>query len=135
MNTEYSDRKIKEIMSKVNGQGKLAEQAVMALLQRDPIFLQSLVEPYLDGIILHAIERARKASGLKEPKPSRELPKKVLPSKTSEKPTVSNNTMDNLMKAWAKEFEDNAPQPKPGAKKVSQSHIDVLTSMMKKKNS
>jgi hypothetical protein len=132
MSTEYSDRKIKEIMSKVNGQGKLAEQAVTVLLQRDPVFLQSLVHPYLDGIILHAIERARKATGIKEPKASKELPKRTLASKpAAQKPSVSNNTMDNLMKAWAKEFEDDAPQ-KPGAPKVSQNHIDVLKSLVKK---
>lgn len=115
-------------MSKVNGQGKLAEQAVTVLLQRDPIFLQSLVHPYLDGIVMHAIERARKATGIKEPKAVAPLPKKTL----APKPAVSSNMMDNLMKALAKGFEDQTPA-KPGAKKVSQNHIDVLTSLVKKK--
>jgi hypothetical protein len=130
MSTEYSDRKIREILSKTNGQGKLAEQAIAVLIQRDPGFLQDLVTPYLNGIILHAIERARKPTGLKEPKTTAPLPKKAATPKSA--PPVSTNTMDNLMKAWAKGFEQDEP-PKPGAKKVSQSHIDVLKSMVKKK--
>lgn len=130
MSTEYSDRKIKEIMAKVNGQAKLAEQAVLALAQRDPQFLFSLVQPYLNGIVSHGIDRARKSTGIKEPT-VQELPKKTASSKASPKP-VSGNTMDNLMKALAKGFDQDTPKQNAGTK-VSQNHIDVLKSMVKPK--
>lgn len=131
MSTEYSDRKIKEIMAKVNGQSKLAEQAIIALTQRDPQFLQSLVQPYLNGIILHGIERSRKSTGIKEPVVSKELPKKVMTPKSAPKP-VSSNTMDNLMKALAKGFDQDAPK-EASAGKVSQGHIDALKALIKPK--
>ena len=120
-------------MAKVNGQAKLAEQAILALAQRDPQFLHSLVTPYLNGIVAHGIERARKATGMKEPAASTNaLPKRTMSPRPAPKP-VSGNTMDNLMKALAKGFEDNSPSDAPpSTTKVSQNHIDVLKSMIKK---
>ena len=131
MSTEYSDSKIRDILSKANGQAKLAEQAINTLAQRDLAFLHSLVQPYLNGIVMHAIERARKPTGLKEPKAA-PLPKKAAAPKPSPQ-AFSGNTMDNLMKALAKGFEQNEQLKPAGAKKVSQNHIDVLKSMIKKK--
>ena len=137
MSNAYSDNKIKDILTKVNGQGKLAEQAIATLAQRDLPFLHALVQPYLSGIISHAIERARKSTGIKE-SPIDLLPKKAMTSKSpAPKSAVSNaavsgNTMDNLMKAWAKGFEQDQPTA-PGSAKVSQNHIDVLKSLVKKK--
>ena len=132
MSTEYSDRKIKEIMAKVNGQAKLAEQAVLALTQRDPQFLHSLVQPYLNGIILHGIERAKKATGIKEPAAQKEMQKKVIAARPAPKP-VSGNTMDNLMKALAKGLDQDTPKDAPGGK-VSQNHIDALKALIKPKS-
>lgn len=136
MSTEYSDQKIREILSKVNGQNKLAEQAILTLAQRDPQFLLSLVQPYLNGIVLHGIERANKSgkssgsTGLKTAAQATPLPRKTATTKPAAQP-VSGNTMNNLMKALAKGFEDTPPQPSD--KKVSQSHIDALQAMIKPK--
>ena len=131
-------------MAKVNGQSKLAEQAIHALTQRDPAFLHSLVEPYLNGIIAHAIDRTRKQTGIKEPVTSRvsapmqAAPKAASPAavkkpvKPAPEPVMSGNSLDGLMQAWAKGFDrntsgDKAPETKPG--KVSQSHLDALKAM------
>ncbi len=134
MSTEYSDRKIKEILTKVNGQTKLAEQAIATLAQRDPQFLHSLVFPYLNGIVLHGIERARKGTGLKDT-PSQELPKRTMtPKAPAPKPApMSGNTMDNLMKAWAKGFEKDAPTAPPSTASVSKSHLAAMNALIKKK--
>lgn len=132
MSTEYSDLRIKEILSKVNGQGKLAEQAVIALTQRDAMFLQSLVTPFLGGIIAHSIERNRKQSGIAVPPPIRQSP---LPKVAVKKPAASakqlpTTSMDEMMKAWAKKFEqtENA-EPVPAGQKVSQSHLDAMKAL------
>jgi hypothetical protein len=133
MSTEYSDRKIKEILTKVNGQAKLAEQAITTLAQRDLQFLHSLVFPYLNGIISHGIERARKSTGVKEPAQSSALPKRTMSSKPMPKPApMSGNTMDNLMKAWAKGFEKDAPAA-PSTAAVSKSHLAAMNALIKKK--
>ena len=133
MSTEYAERKTKEILIKVNGQAKLAEQAMRTLIQRDPAFLLSLVELYLSGIITHAIERARKPSGLKEPKPAAATSAKVLPKKPATAKAVTGNTMDSMMKAWAKSFEKDAPQANEPGKKVSANHLAAMHALIKKK--
>lgn len=132
MSTEYSDRKIKELLAKTNGQSKLAEQAIHTLAQRDLVFLHSLVQPYLNGIISHAIERAHKSTGIKKNVPS-PLPRKAVPQPpVAASKLMSGNAMDNLMKAWASKFETDEPQ-NTGCNKVSQNHIDVLKSLVKPK--
>lgn len=133
MSTEYADRLTKEILSKVNGQSKLAEQAMLTLVQRDPRFLQSLVTPYLGGIILHAIERAKKpnAKPMTAPQKQSDMPKvaarKVAPQ------NIPAKGMDGLMAAWAKSFEKDAPPPSKDGKKVSQGHLNALQALIKKK--
>lgn len=136
MKAEQADRKIKEILSKTHGQGKLAEQAIRTLIERDHTFLLSLVEPYLDGIILHGIERARKMTGLKEPaastqakKVSTALPKTHAKQKAGPE-SFSGSAVDGLMKAWAKKFDADMP-PEAGSKKVSQKHLDALNALVK----
>lgn len=139
MTAEHADRKIKEILTKVQGQGKLAEQAVRALAEKDHSFLLSLVEPYLNGVILHGIERARKSTGLKEPSASKQT-SQTLP-KTTVKPTAKKQTvqalptgdMDHLMKAWAKSFETGKATKEPG-QTVSQKHVDALKALVKNPN-
>lgn len=114
-------------MAKVNGQSKLAEQAIFALAQRDPLFLQSLVHPYLNGIVSHGIQRARKTTGIKEPALA---PRSMNASKAAAlKKVASGNLLDGLMKELAKGFETD----QPASKKVSQNHINAIQSLIKKK--
>ncbi len=134
MTPEQSDRKIKEILTKTNGQSKLAEQAIRALTEKDHGFLLSLVQPYLGGIILHGIERARKLSGIKEPvatsKPAKEVLPKVAAKSKSAEPSFTGNALDGLMKAWAKRFDDGKPA-EVGSKNVSQKHMDAMNALVK----
>lgn len=133
MSTEYSDRITKEILSKVNGQSKLAEQAMLTLVKRDPKFLLSLVDPYLNGIILHAIERAKKPlTKATASKQAAALPKTTV-RKTAAPQNISSKGMDGMMKAWAKSFEKDAPPPNKDGKKVSAAHIKALQALTKKK--
>lgn len=132
MTPEQADRKIKEILTKTHGQSKLAEQAIHQLIEKDHGFLLSLVQPYLNGIILHGIERARKSTGLREPagpKTAAPLPKTAAKPKAA--PQFSGNAVDGLMKAWAKKFENETPASEQGAKKVSQKHLDAMSALVK----
>lgn len=134
MSTEYADRVTKEVLAKVNGQAKLAEQAIRTLISRDPKFLQSLVTPYLDGIILHAIERARKpheAAMAKAPPKRTAAPiQKAAPKQAAAIPAKG---FDGLMAAWAKSFEKDAPPQTAGSKKVSATHLAAMQALIKKK--
>ncbi len=127
-----ADRKIREILEKAKGQAKLTEQAVRTLIERDHKFLLELVTPYLDGIIAHSIDRARKGTGLAEPpapKKPEPLPKVVKKSKAPTKP-ASSGGLDGLLDAWAKKFETDE-KPSNG-KKVSERHIDAIKALSKK---
>lgn len=132
MTTEYAARKTREILAKANGQAKLAEQAMTTLLQRDHAFLLSLVQPYLSGIITHAIERARKPSGLKEPVAKTPAAPKAPAPRPAVKP-VSGGGMDAMMKAWAKSFDKDAAPAKADGKKVSADHLAAMQALIKKK--
>jgi len=137
MTAEHADRKIKEILAKTHGQGKVAEQAIRTLIEKDHAFLLSLVQPYLNGIILHGIERARKATGLKDPAATAKaaaktapLPKTAAKQKANAEAAFSGSAVDGLMKAWAKKFESEAPQTNE-PKKVSQKHLDAMSALVK----
>ena len=133
MTSENIDRKIKEILTKTQGQSKLAEQAVRSLAEKDHTFLMGLVQPYLSGIILHGIERARKATGIKEPVAAKTSAKSGPLPKTAAKAKpageFSGSAVDGLMKAWAKKFDGDTPAP--SNKKVSQKHLDAMNALVK----
>jgi hypothetical protein len=127
-----SDQKIRDILSKAKGQTKLTEQAVRTLIERDHKFLLELVTPYLDGIIAHSIDRARKATGLAEPK-IEPLPKTLRKSKPAPAPAAKplpEGGLDSLLSAWAKKFDTDE---KPASKKASAQHIDAIRALSKKK--
>ncbi len=133
MTTEYADRKIKDILTKAKGNGKLTEQAVMTLIERDHKFLLSLTQPYLSGVVAHAIGRGRKQTNIKEPAPT--LIKTPTKAKTpAVKPmpvrNVPRGSIDKALDAWAKKFETT--DEKPAAKKVSQKHLDAMSALVKK---
>lgn len=134
MSTEYADRITKEILAKVNGQSKLAEQAILTLVKRDPQFLLSLVDPYLNGIILHAIERAKKPTSASVAKTSKTALPKTLRKPVATPQNIPAKGLDGMMKAWAKSFEKDAPPPSKDGKKVSADHIKALQALVKKKN-
>ena len=129
------DRKIKDILAKAKGQAKLTDQAVRTLIERDHKFLLELVTPYLDGIIAHSIDRARKATGIAEPtapvhkKKPEPLPKVVKKAKAPAK-SLPAGGLDGLLDAWAKKF-DVEEKPTNG-KKVSSRHIDAIKAISKK---
>src|SRR4051812_20798505 len=109
MSTEYADRKVKDILTKAKGNAKLTEQAVLTLIGRDHKFLLSMTEPYLSGIIAHAIERGRKQGNVKttQPTPTAKtspLLQKPKP-KTAARPISAEGSLDKALKAWAEGFD------------------------------
>lgn len=132
MSTEYSERRVCEILLKANGQSKLAEQAVHNLIARDPQFLLSLTQPYLNRIIAHAIDRARKGTNTTEPA-KKPLPKRTMASasKPAARP-ISGNAMDGVMALLAKQFEKKSGDaPAQGKSKVSQNHLKAMQALIR----
>ena len=136
MSTEYADRKVKDILTKAKGNAKLTEQAVLTLIERDQKFLLSLTEPYLSGIIAHAIERGRKQANIKTttipaPKTSPLLQK---PAKSKTKAPSTEGSLDKALKAWAEGFDKTESKEKPKTTgKVSQKHMDAMNALVSKK--
>ena len=57
-------RRIKEILSIAKNDEPQAERLILSLIERDPAFLRQLVDPYLKGIMVHAISIARNEQGM-----------------------------------------------------------------------
>lgn len=131
MTKEYAAQKTKEIMIKVQGQSKLAEQALLSLAQKDHAFLFSLVQPYLNGIITHAIERARGRS--ESPRKPEAATPKTAPKRPATARPMPATGMDNVMAAWAKSFEQGQAPQKAEGQKVSSEHLNAMQALIKKK--
>ena len=128
------DRKIKEILDRAKGQVKLTETAVRTLIERDPKFTLALVAPYLDGIIAHAIERARKQIGTTEAAPQAKKPlAKTAPIKTKPiSPAQTSGTMDGLLNALARKFDAEPAEKNASGTNVSDAHIQAMNALVKK---
>jgi hypothetical protein len=135
-----SHARIQEILRKTDGQTKLTEQAIRQLITRDHDFLQGLVDPYISGIIAHAIERARKTPAVKRQtpretsyttnkEPVREpLPKKIVKARNTK--TLGNDQLSGVLDALADQFAQDQNHKKPA--KASDAHIKTMQSLAKK---
>jgi hypothetical protein len=137
MSTEYADRKVKDILTKAKGNAKLTEQAILTLIERDQKFLLSLTEPYLSGIIAHAIERGRKQANIKLTQPAPLKPSPLLTKtpkgKVAVKP-LAESSLDKALKVWAEGFDKTEIKDRPKTNsKVSQKHMDAMNALVSKK--
>lgn len=127
--TVNAQHKVQEIFQKSGGQSKVTETAIRTLIARDHTFLLGLVEPYLHGIIAHAIERARKEPVKKAPPvmPQQPLPKKIVKAKTL-KP-VKNDALGNILDTMAQKFSDSQTSKKPA--QASKAHVSTMQALAK----
>jgi hypothetical protein len=132
MKNAQSHHKVQEILQKTNGQVKTAEAAIRTLIERDHTFLLGLVEPYLSGIIGHAIERARKLPPARMPldfgDKAEPLPKKIIKPRTKKMP--ENDALGNVLDAMAQKFSASQGQKKP--EKASAQHVTSLQALATK---
>ncbi len=132
MKAAQTHQKIQEILQKTNGQVKLTESAIRTLIERDHAFVLGLVEPYLSGIIGHAIERARKLPPARVPiefgDKTEPLPKKIIKPKA--KKTTENDALGGVLDALAQKFSATQNQKRP--EKASQQHVDSMQALAKK---
>lgn len=134
---KYALEASKAALRKAGGNKKQAELILRQQVAKDPDLLLGLSEPYLNGILSHALQRAAKGLPLsdqpvqekvKKPEP---LPKQHIRDIRRKKPTkhIPKKGMDGLIKALAGTVEKkdkNAPKAK-----ASQAHIDAITQMAK----
>ena len=125
-----AQHRIHEILHKSGGQVKVTETAVRALAARDHTFLLALVEPYLHGIIAHAIERARKEPPRRPPltRDLEPLPKKTVKAKNK---SVSADVLKGVLDTMAERFSEDAP-PAVKTKQASAAHIQSMQALAKK---
>jgi len=74
MSSSYADRKLDQALAETGGSPTAARRLVLSWASRDPKLLQELVQPFLGGIIGHAVDRAiREAPRRAAPRPAGDL--------------------------------------------------------------
>ena len=130
---KHALNEIKNALTRSGGNAKQAESLIREQIKKDPTLLFGLTEPYLGGILTHAIQRAAKGMPISDVPDTSEktkpLPKTPLSKIRPTKPKpISRGGMDGLVKALAGNVGKDGKQEK---KKPSQAHVDAIKQMAK----
>jgi hypothetical protein len=60
MSSSYAERKLEQALLECGGSPSVARRLVMSWASKDPRLLQELAQPFLTGIVGHAVDRAIK---------------------------------------------------------------------------
>jgi hypothetical protein len=105
--------RVKEVLAIANGNKAEAARILKQLIEREPKFLRELVDPFLPGIIAHALG----GGGARAPSPAQnQPPKKLDPAQLSD-----------VMKTLGKQLGESEPEARPAA---SANHANALQAMM-----
>jgi hypothetical protein len=112
MLSSSAQTRIKEVLGIAKGNRAEAERILKQLIDREPKFLRELVDPFLPGIIAHALGGgAMRPVGVSE-----RAPKKLDTSQLSD-----------VMKTLGKQLGESSPETRPAA---SANHTNALQAMM-----
>ena len=105
--------RVKEVLAIANGNRAEAERILKQLIEREPKFLRELVDPFLPGIIAHALGggATRSASTAQA-----QAPKKLDTAQLSD-----------VMKTLGKQLGESSTETRPAA---SANHANALQAMM-----
>jgi len=130
MSREYAEGRIREALKLHKGNATKARQQVTAWTFEDPKLLQALARPHLTGIIAYAVDRVINHSG-EEQAEEPQIPE--MPQALNMAPdTFGREILKALSSSNTAVFgrENSAPS---GRKQASQSHIDAMKNLAKKK--
>jgi hypothetical protein len=103
--------RVKEVLAIAHGNRAEAERILRQLIEREPKFLRELVDPFLPGIIAHAL-----GGGTKRPEPAASTSKKLETAQLSD-----------VMKKLGKELGEGITATRPAA---SANHASALQTMI-----
>jgi hypothetical protein len=130
MSREYAEGRIREALKLHKGNATKARQQITAWTFEDPKLLQALARPHLTGIIAYAVDRVINHSG-EEQAEEPQIP---------DMPQALNMAPDTFGREILKALSSNNTSVfgrenivPSGRKQASQSHIDAMKNIAKKK--
>jgi hypothetical protein len=119
MSSSYAERKLVEAIAEAGGSPTAARRLVLAWAARDPRLLQELTQPFLTGIVGHAVDRAiRTMPKVRKPQPAGSL---------------GASALDGVIRALSENFaHSDRPQAEEAARPAaSAAHADVIRGLAK----
>jgi hypothetical protein len=112
MSRSYADRKLAEALAEAGGSPGVARRIVLEWAGRDERLLKELVQPFIQGIVGHAVERAGRAAA---PRPSA-MTQPPRPSVAAQPPRpLAPSVLDGVIRTLGRNFADAAGGAQPGA--------------------
>ena len=130
MSREYAEKRIREALKQAKGNATKARQLIMGWTSEDARLLQALAKPHLTGIVAHAINHViYHQDDEEEPE---EIP--ATPQSLNMEPdTFGKEILRALQSSDTARFGRESAAPPAKRPKASQSHIDALKQIAKKK--
>ncbi len=131
MSREYAESRIREALKLAKGNSTKARQQIMAWTFEDARLLQALARPHLTGIVAHAINRVvyhqDMVEGDEEDIPEAPQSLDMAPD------TFGKEILQALQSTNTAQFGRESAVPPVGRKQASQSHIDAMKQIARKK--
>ncbi|HLG87800.1 MAG TPA: hypothetical protein VKZ79_11470 [Alphaproteobacteria bacterium] len=114
MSSSYAERKLEQALLECGGSPSVARRLVMGWASKDPRLLQELAQPFLTGIVGHAVDRAikRQPKGRPQPKPG----------------ALGTAALDGIIRALGQNFDRGDPVR---AEPSCAAHADVIRGLAK----
>jgi len=120
MSSSYAERKLQEALLESGGSPAAARRLVMGWAARDSRLLQELAQPFLTGIVGHAVDRV-----------IRRMPKAQ--SRRSAAGSLGGSALDGVIRALGENFarSDDPVADLPARPAASAAHADVIRGLAK----
>lgn len=128
MSRIYSMNKVRQALHDANGDTKVASHAILELCVNDPNFLLGITEPFLRGIIGHALTQATK-------KTEEDTPKVLNVEELSHSTGLGMDIVKSMVSDGGHKFgtQDRSRSTLGKRPKASQSHVDALKAFIGQK--
>ena len=104
--------RVKEVLGIAHGNRAEAERILKQLIEREPKFLRELVDPFLPGIIAHALGSGASRQGAASQQPTKKL---------------DTAQLSDVMKTLGRQLGESSTEVRPAA---SANHANALQAMM-----
>lgn len=130
MSREYAEKRIREALKQAKGSATKARQLIIGWCNEDTKLLQALAKPHLTGIVAHAVDRVVYRQSVEdEPEEIPATPRAL----NMEPDTFGKEILKVLQSSNTPRFGSESDAPPSRRPKASQSHIDAMKKIAKKK--
>jgi hypothetical protein len=130
MISPYVQSKIKEILAETKGKVTTAQDKLTELAMNDDLLLRGLTQPYLKGIIAHAVARV---TGQAVPVPSSDYSKNLIKDEVPESSGKKSSAIDMLLSQMSNNINPNSHLSEAAVKKNMQTQFAFLLKHRRKR--